>query len=234
MKILTKLATALRGGLTEAGEAAVRTQSGRILDQEIRDADTAINESNSRLADTMADRADANRRIAKLQADISQYEGHANTALDKGKDELAGEIAAKIAEAEAQLNQEQQVAERLETAISSLHARIRESKHAIRVIKNKRNVAKATAQVRKATTAAGLSADGSANAIDRAAQTLRDIEQREQRDEDRAQAARQLHDQDTGADLERRMREAGITPSSTSGADVLARLRAKKRSPAGT
>ena len=138
MKILTKLATALRGGLTEAGEAAVRTQSGRILDQEIRDADTAINESNSRLADTMADRADANRRIAKLQADISQYEGHANTALDKGKDELAGEIAAKIAEAEAQLNQEQQVAERLETAISSLHARIRESKHAIRVIKNKR------------------------------------------------------------------------------------------------
>ncbi len=233
MKILTKLATALRGGLTEAGEAAVRTQSGRILDQEIRDADTAINESNSRLADTMADRADANRRIAKLQADISQYEGHANTALDKGKDELAGEIAAKIAEAEAQLDQEQQVAERLETAISSLHARIRESKHAIRVIKNKRNVAKATAQVRKATTAAGLSADGSANAIDRAAQTLRDIEQREQRDEDRAQAARQLHDQDTGADLERRMREAGITPSSTSGADVLARLRAKKRSPAG-
>lgn len=234
MKILTKLATALRGGLTEAGEAAVRTQSTRILDQEIRDADTAINESNSRLADTMADRADANRRIAKLQADISQYEGHANTALDKGKDELAGEIAAKIAEAEAQLDQEQQVAERLETAISSLHARIRESKHAIRVIKNKRNVAKATAQVRKATTAAGLSADGSANAIDRAAQSLRDIEQREQRDEDRAQAARQLHDQDTGADLERRMREAGITPSSTSGADVLARLRAKKRSPAGT
>ena len=45
--IWSKLFTALRGGANEVGEAIVDQQALRILDQEIRDADSAL--SNARV-----------------------------------------------------------------------------------------------------------------------------------------------------------------------------------------
>lgn len=227
MKILTKLATALRGGLTEAGEAAVRSQSARILDQEIRDSENAIRESRSKLADTMADQAQSQRTIERLEGEISQYESHATAALEQGREDLATELAGKIAQHEEQLDHERQIAANFETAIATIRGRIRESEHAIKVIKNKRNLAKASRQARRAAVGASRAADSSGSAIDRAAASLRQIEEDEQRAEDRADAARRLHDEASGADLDRRLREAGITQSSRSGDDVLARLKEK-------
>jgi len=42
MSIWAKVATAIRGGVSEAGEAIADNQALRILDQEIRDADNAL------------------------------------------------------------------------------------------------------------------------------------------------------------------------------------------------
>ena len=43
--IVTKLWTALRGAANEAGEFAVDANATRILDQEIRDADTELRQA---------------------------------------------------------------------------------------------------------------------------------------------------------------------------------------------
>ena len=49
MAIFKKLVTALRGGINEAGEAIVDTQALRILDQEIRDADSELKQAKESL-----------------------------------------------------------------------------------------------------------------------------------------------------------------------------------------
>ena len=42
MNLWSKMLTALRGGMNEAGEAVVDTQALRILDQEVRDASAEL------------------------------------------------------------------------------------------------------------------------------------------------------------------------------------------------
>ena len=50
MAIFSKLVTALRGGINDAGEAIIDTQALRILDQEIRDADVELKQAKESLA----------------------------------------------------------------------------------------------------------------------------------------------------------------------------------------
>ena len=52
--IWSKLFTALRGGASEVGESIVDQQALRILDQEIRDADSALANAKRELVSIMA------------------------------------------------------------------------------------------------------------------------------------------------------------------------------------
>ena len=52
--IWSKLFTALRGGANEVGESIVDQQALRILDQEIRDADSALANAKRELVTIMA------------------------------------------------------------------------------------------------------------------------------------------------------------------------------------
>ena len=54
MSIWAKVATAIRGGVNEAGEAIVDNQALRILDQEIRDADNELIKSKDRMSGAMS------------------------------------------------------------------------------------------------------------------------------------------------------------------------------------
>ena len=56
MSIWAKVATAIRGGVNEAGEAIVDNQALRILDQEIRDADNELINSKEALTSIIAKR----------------------------------------------------------------------------------------------------------------------------------------------------------------------------------
>src|SRR5690606_31689049 len=82
MNVWRKLLTAVRGGAHEVGEAVVDSQALRILDQEIRDADDELHRSREALAGIMARQKLAAERVAKLQDQITEYEGYALKALD--------------------------------------------------------------------------------------------------------------------------------------------------------
>ncbi|EFQ61144.1 phage shock protein A, PspA [Pseudomonas fluorescens WH6] len=62
--IWSKLFTALRGGASEVGESIVDQQALRILDQEIRDADTALANAKRELVSIMAKHKLAADRVA--------------------------------------------------------------------------------------------------------------------------------------------------------------------------
>ena len=63
MSIWAKAATAVRGGVSEAGEAIVDNQALRILDQEIRDADGELVKSKEALTGIIAKRKLADKRL---------------------------------------------------------------------------------------------------------------------------------------------------------------------------
>ena len=83
MSLFNKIATAIRGGATEVGEAIVDHQALRILDQEIRDADAQLLKSRDELASMMAKRKMADEKIADLQKQMGEYENYAMKALEK-------------------------------------------------------------------------------------------------------------------------------------------------------
>ncbi|RKG53365.1 PspA/IM30 family protein, partial [Corallococcus sp. CA054B] len=112
MTVWSKLLSALRGGANEVGEAIVDSQALRILDQEIRDADVELRKSREALASIMARPRLAQERVEKGAAQVAEYEQYAIKALEAGNEELAREVAEKIATLENQLEGERaQVAE---------------------------------------------------------------------------------------------------------------------------
>src|SRR5690606_21989980 len=92
MNVWRKLLTAVRGGAHEVGEAVVDSQALRILDQEIRDADDELHRSREALAGIMAKQKLAAERVARLQAQVTEYEGYALKALEADNETLAREV----------------------------------------------------------------------------------------------------------------------------------------------
>ena len=123
MGIWGKVVTAVRGGVSEAGEAIIDNQALRILDQEIRDADNELAKSKSALVGIIAKRKMAQKKVDSVKSSMAEYEGYAMKALDKGDETLANEIAQKIADLEGRLADEQAMA----TAYSGSEAQLRKS-----------------------------------------------------------------------------------------------------------
>ncbi len=71
MSIWAKVATAVRGGVSEAGEAIVDNQALRILDQEIRDADNGLGKSKEALTGIIAKRKLADKKVESLKSSLT-------------------------------------------------------------------------------------------------------------------------------------------------------------------
>ena len=79
--IWSKLFTALRGGANEVGESIVDQQALRILDQEIRDADSALANAKRELVTIMAKHKLATDRVGEYNAKIKDLEAKALAAI---------------------------------------------------------------------------------------------------------------------------------------------------------
>ncbi len=227
MSILAKLVTAMKGAATEAGEAVVDHQALRILDQEMRDAEKQLGEAKSHLTQIMAQRRGVGREVDRLTGAISEHEGYAATALEKGDETLAGEVCERIAAYEEELQVQQQAAEQLDKGLGQLKQNIKTTERNIAAMKRQVNMVKATEKVQKASAAASARFSGTDSSIGSATNSLERIKKRQQERSDRMEAAAQLHEETEGVDLDKRLKAAGITKSGASGSDVLARLKAK-------
>ncbi len=227
MSILAKLVTAMKGAATEAGEAVVDQQALRILDQEMRDAEKQLGEAKGHLTSVMAQRRGVQREIERLTSAVSEHEGYAAAALDKGDEGLAGEVCEKIAGYEEELGVQRGAAEQLDKGLGQLKQTIKTTERNIAAMKRQVNMVKATEKVQKASAAASQRFSGTSSSLGSATDSLERIKKRQQERSDRMDAAAQLHEESDGADLDRRLKEAGITKSGASGSDVLARLKAK-------
>jgi phage shock protein A len=228
MSIFNKLLTAVRGGVTEAGEAIVDSQAIRILEQELRDSKKALNDAKTGLTSIMAEKMGVDRKVKDLSAKVKEHEGYAIQAMDKGDEALALDVANKIAEFEHELTIQQGILKGYETKVANLKKIIRQTERNIQAMDREVSVVKTTAKVQKANDLASAKFSGSNSSLRSATDSLERIKARQQKREDQATAAMELEADESGDDLQARLKNAGIVDSESSGSSILERLKKQK------
>jgi phage shock protein A len=228
MNIWAKMITALRGGVNEAGEAIVDTQALRILDQEVRDASEELKRSKDSLAEIMARQKLAEEKCKQLEKSIGEHEGFVVKALEKGDENLAREVAERIAEFENSLGSEKEAAQGFAQSVEKLRVAITMAEKNIKRLKQQVDTVKATENVQKAQSAVAERHSGSDSKMRTAMESLERIKERQALKDAQIKAAGEMA-QSTGEDsLKSKLEAAGITTSGASVDDILARLRDKK------
>lgn len=231
MNVWSKLLTALRGGANEAGEALVDSQALRILDQEIRDADQELRKSKEALAEIMARQKLAAERADSSAAKVAEYESYALKALESGNEQLAQEVAQKIANLENELAIEREQADGFAASVAQLRKAVTQAEGNIKHLKQQVDTVKATESVQKAQQAVAQRYGGSQSKLHTAVESLERIKQKQAERAAKMEAAAELASTSNPDDaLDAKLREAGIVAGGTSADSVLARLKDRSKS----
>lgn len=227
MSVIGKIATLIKGSARELGESIVDANGVRIYEQEIRDARDAIAKAKTDLTGVMAKEMQSAREIERARAEIARLENLALEALEKSKEDLAEEVATKVAEQEAELEKQTQLhadyavqANRLKELIKVSDAKIREHEREVQMAKTTESVYKATQTISESIGASGSKLMGAKESLER-------IKKRHEDLSDRMTAAETLDKEFGTKALEAKLAEAGIGDDGQRKAKVMERLRAR-------
>lgn len=227
MNVWSKLITALRGGVNEAGEAIVDSQALRILDQELRDASEEIKISKQGLASIIVHQKVAEEKAEGLKVRVNEYEEYTKKALEKEDEALALELAQKIADFERQQEVEEQSSNGFFIQANTLRGSIQQAEMNIRRMKQQVDTVKATESVQRAQEAVAERYSGSDSRLRTAMDSLERIKEKQAIKEATIEAAEEMAEDRSEIDLESRLRAAGISPSGNDAQNVLDRLKAR-------
>lgn len=221
-----KIFTAIRGGINEAAEAAADSQSMRILDQEIRDAEQSLRQARSDLAGIMASNKSVTRRLDENRAKEYKDTESARAAIAAGRTDLAQGLAQRIANMRAEVQRDQDELDRLLPRQQQMLRTIQDTEARITQMKREIENVKANESLLRAQSAIAHSQSGINTRLGSAVQSLERIKKRQEAVAGRIEAGAELAALEDGSDLDRQLREAGIGGSSQSADDVLAQLMA--------
>lgn len=227
MSVFKKLFTAVKGGVNEAAEAVADSQAIRILEQEIREAEDELRKSEHSLTTILAKQKMSRQKVEDLGKAIAEHEGYAGQALDKGNEALALEVAEKIGDLESQRDTEQQFLSQFDESAASLRHAIKDAKQNLRRMKQQVDTVKATESVQKAQSAVASRHLGANSKMKTASESLDRIKQRQAQRRSELEVAKELAADESGDSLQSKLKEAGITGSS-SAQDILSRIKQGK------
>ncbi|MCY4013320.1 MAG: PspA/IM30 family protein [Gammaproteobacteria bacterium] len=229
MGVLRDMFTALKGGANEVGEAIVDANAIRILEQEIRDAETAIASAKQSLTRMKSSEIKLKREVATIDADVADYEQKAVKALNAGEEALATEVAERIAELESERGEKAGEQATLDAEVQKIHAMIKARERTI--AKNKRELDKVRTvqELQRATESVSKNFAATGSSGHRVSKALERVKAKQQGWQDRMEAGEWLEHQEAGDDLDAKLRAKGLGDSANTGAsDVLARLKARQ------
>ncbi len=226
--IISKLFTAARGAATEVGEGIVDANAERILDQEMREATEELDRAKGSLATLMGERTGVARQVDALRANIAEYEETAMSAMDKGNDGLATRVADRIGELEQDLSAKEDALRQYDESIRNTRQAIRTSENSLSTLRRQVSVVKATERAQQVSASVAARYSGTSSKMGSAKESLKRIQERQQKRADTMAAAEQLADEESGGDLDREIREFERKGGGRSGSAVLDRLRARK------
>ncbi|MCE9677665.1 PspA/IM30 family protein [Shewanella sp. AS1] len=228
MGILNKILTAFRGGATEVGQSIVDANSTRIFEQEIRDAEKHLTKAKRELTDVMAKEMQASREIDRLKRAISEHEGYATQALDKGNETLALEVAEKIAQLDEELAEQQTANDSFSAHAARLKELVRKTERQLADYQRQLSMVKTTESVQKATASITDSFASSNSKLLNAKDSLERIKARQQQFDDRLKASETLAEENSDKSLQAKLAEAGIGEQKSTANAVLDRIKARK------
>jgi len=229
MSIFKKIMTAIRGGASEAGEAIIDANATRIFEQEIRDAGNHITKAKRDLTGVMAEQMSAKRDIARLEKEITEHEGYAGQALEKGDETLALAVAEKITTLESELADQQHALESFTGNADRLKELVKKSERQINEHKRQLSMVKTTESVQKATSAITDNFSSSNSKLLSAKDSLERIKAKQQKFDDRMKAAEVLESENSDTSLTAQLKAAGIGEQSSNANSVLDRIKAKQK-----
>ncbi|MGL1955900.1 MAG: PspA/IM30 family protein [Colwellia sp.] len=229
MSIFKKIMTAIRGGASEVGEAIVDSNATRIFEQEIRDAENHLTKAKRDLTGVMAEQMSANREVDRLQREITEHEGYAGQALDKGDETLALAVAEKITTLESDLANQQQSLDSFTGSADRLKELVKKSERQVAEHKRQLSMVKTTESVQKATSAITDNFSSSNSKLLSAKDSLERIKAKQQKFDDKMKAAELLESENSDNSLTAQLNAAGIGAQTTSANSVLDRIKAKKK-----
>jgi phage shock protein A len=224
MSIWNKLFTLGRAGAHEATAAVVDANALRILDQEIRDADAAQGKARDDMATLVARRRILEKEVAGFRDQVVKYEASARAAVQKGDMDLARQVAQRIADLEQDIALKEPQIGDMRAAEDQLHQAVTATDRRIETLRREVEVVKVNESVQKAQAAVSARGAGAGASLGSAADSLARIKERQMIRGERIKAAGELEDRRTGADLDEKLRLAGILPGQSSADDILARL----------
>ncbi|KKB78010.1 transcriptional regulator [Devosia soli] len=219
-----KIFTAIRGGANEAAEAVADSQSMRILDQEIRDAEQSLRQARSDLAGIMASNKSVMRRIEENRAKEAKDTDSARAAIAAGRTDLAQGLAQRIATIRTELQRDQAELDQLLPRQQQMLRAIQDTEARITQMKREVENVKANEALLKAQSALAHSQSGINTRLGSAVDSLERIKKRQEATAGRIAAGAELAALENGNDLDRQLLEAGIGGSSQSADDILAQL----------
>ena len=229
MGVLKDLMQAVRGGANEVGEAIVDANAIRILEQEIRDAESAIASAKQSLTRMKSSEIGLKRDLSTLGADIADYEQKAIAALDAGEEALATEVAERIAELEGERDDKAGEQAALNEEVNKIHAMIKARERTIQKNKRELDKVRTVQELQRATESVSRNFAATGSKGHRVSQALDRVKAKQQNWQDRMEAGEWLESQEGVDDIDAKLKAKGIGASGASaGSDVLARLKARQ------
>lgn len=223
--VLQKILTAMRGGVNEWGESIVDNNGSRIFQQEIRDAEHELQQAKQELAALMAESTSLKRQISQAEEESSRREKDARKALSAGEEALAREVAERIVESERHAQELNATRDVLQGKIVGLRERAQQAEKQLAEYRRELQVVKTNERVLRTTAQIDTNINSNNSSLNNARQTLERIRERQNREEDQQAARAQLEKEFSGADLDEKLKAAGIDDKQDAVDSVLARLK---------
>lgn len=223
MSILAKILTLFRGVATEAGQTVVDKNATRILDQEIRDAQTASVRAKEELTKMMAQQKLAADKLQAKRDKKAEYENHIGRLLGQGDETLARDVAGKVAQLEGEIASEEKSQGGVVAAIQKLHASIKTADRRIESLQQQVDQVKANESVLRAQSAISARHSGQNTKLRTALDSLDRVKTRQLEQGAQIDAAEALALADGDGELEQRLAAAGVISGQVGADAVLAR-----------
>lgn len=228
MSILKDMFAALKGAGNEMGEAIIDANAVRILEQEIREAEEAINKARQSLTKLKGTEIRMKRELNSLNTDISDYEAKAIEALNQGNEELALKVAERIAEHETDREDKSGEYEKLSAEVSKINTMIKNRNKVIQKNKRELEKVKTIRELQKTTSSISTNFAATGSSANRVSKALERVKKKQAKWKDTMEAGDWMAEEGDVDDLNKELKEAGIGANSVTGNSILDRLKAKQ------
>ena len=224
MSVWGKLFTAVRGGVNDAAETAADAQALRILDQEIRDAETALRKARSDLAGIMAGAKRLEKRTADLAEKGERDLESARAAMQAGRQDLAEQLAQRISQTRSEYARDEADLERMRAQQAQMMRTVQETETRIQAMRREVESVKATESLQRAQSAIASSQSGVNSKLGNAMDSLERIRRRQEETAARIEAGEELAAIQSGGSLDQQLLEAGIGGRTSSTDSIMAEI----------